>query len=316
MTKHFFLFVLAIVYLHFLFGQEKSVQIYDVSDEMQYQYSKPKVFDFVTNIPKNYIDLGKNAIKPNGLKWMGITALATVVMIPSDQDLIMHTQNISSNIGLSQKHTYKNVFLGVDYPTNVSATFYHFGHGNVSLLFASGFLATGLIKNDYRAIHTSIEIGESILTLGVMTQGLKRVFGRQSPNRSTQNGGYWEWFPNLKTYMKNTSSYDAMPSGHMATLASTVTVIATNYPEVRWIKPVGYSMIGLMCFEMMNSGVHWASDYPLGFLIGYSVAKVSSNRRITKVENKKLSYNKTVYHPELMVTNFFGRTMVGVKVSF
>ena len=63
-----------------------------------------------------------------------------------------------------------------------------------SLLFAAGFLTTGLIKKDYRAIHTSIEIGESILTLGVMTQGLKRVFGRQSPNRATVDGGEWNFF--------------------------------------------------------------------------------------------------------------------------
>jgi len=319
--KHILFILVCLIGINsILFAQDRKdsikIQYYDVSSDFQYAYAKPKVFDFFTNIPKNYADMGKKIVKPNGLKWIGITALATAVLIPPDQGFLESAQYMSEDLNLSRDHTYGNIFAGMDYPTNVSATFYHFGHGNVSLLFASGFLATGLIKNDYRAIHTSIEIGESIITLGVMTQSLKRVFGRQSPNRATIDGGYWEFFPNLKTYMKETPNYDAMPSGHMATLASTVTVIAKNYPEVKWIKPVGYTMMGLMGFEMMNSGVHWASDYPLGILIGYSVATVSVNRRITKIEKKKFSYNKVRLKPELTVTNFFGNTLIGCKVTF
>lgn len=292
------------------------IQYYDVSEEYQYGYKKPGVFDFFTNIPKNYADMGKKIVKPNGMKWLGITALATTVLVPADQGFVQSVQYASSDLGLSQSHSYHKIIGGVEYPTNIPATFYHFGHGNVSLLFASGFLATGLIKNDYRAIHTSIEIGESIITLGIMTQSLKRVFGRQTPNRATVDGGRWNFFPNLKDYMINTPNYDAFPSGHMATLASTVTVIAKNYPEVKWIKPVGYTMMGLLGVEMMNSGVHWAGDYPLGILIGYSVATVSVNRRITKVEKRKLSYHKVRYTPEFTVTSFFGNTLIGCKVHF
>lgn len=297
-------------------SRNQNLQYYDVSDDFQYAYPKPKVFDLFTNIPKNYVDLGKKVVKPNGLKWLGITAIATALILPSDQDLLIGVQNVSDAVDLSQDHRYNKIVGGVEYPTNVSAGFYHLGHGNVSLLFAAGFLTTGLIKKDYRAIHTSVEIGESILTLGVMTQGLKRVFGRQSPNRATVDGGEWNFFPNLKEYMKNTPNYDAFPSGHMATLTSTVTVIAKNYPEIKWIKPVGYTMMGLLGFEMVNSGVHWAADYPLGILIGYSVATVSVNRRITKVEKTKLSYGKVKYYPEFTVTSFFGNTLIGCKVSF
>jgi len=204
----------------------------------------------------------------------------------------------------------------VEIPTNVSATFYHFGHGSISLLVTGGVLTVGLIKNDYRAIHTSIEVVESFVTLGVMTQGLKRVFGRQSPNMATVDGGEWNFFPNLGDYMKNTAYYDAVPSGHMATIIAATTVFSKNYPEIGWIKPLGYSMAAIMGFEMMNSGVHWASDYPLGILIGYSVATVSVNRRITKVSSEATSYHQHKIRPEFFISSLYGTPVYGFKAVF
>lgn len=293
-----------------------NLQYHQITDELQYGYSKPRVFDLFVNIPKNYADMGKGIATKDGLKLLGLTAISTAILLPNDQFWTNNVQDASKKIGYSSDHRYKKLIGGMDFPTNISAMYYHFGHGNTSLLYATGFLATGLIKKDYRAIHTSIEIGESILTLGVLTQGLKRVFGRQSPNRSSVDGGVWHFFPNLKEYMGNTSNYDAMPSGHMATFTATFTVIAKNYPEVKWIKPIGFTMMGLLGYEMLNSGVHWAGDYPLGILIGYAVGTVSANRRITKVESKKYSFYKTRYKPELTVTSFLGQPMLGARVVF
>ena len=59
----------------------------------------------------------------------------------------------------------------------------------------------------------------------------------------------------------------------MATGMMTVTVIAENYPEKKYVKPLGYALLGAMSFQMINNGVHWASDYPLGLAIGYAVGK-------------------------------------------
>ncbi len=36
-------------------------------------------------------------------------------------------------------------------------------------------------------------------------------------------------------------------------------------------------MVPLM-FQMVNNGVHWWSDYPLGLFIGYTVGKVVAGR--------------------------------------
>jgi hypothetical protein len=55
----------------------------------------------------------------------------------------------------------------------------------------------------------------------------------------------------------------------------TITVLADNYPEYSLIRPIGYTLMGLLGFQMMNNGVHWASDYPLALAIGYGLGKVA-----------------------------------------
>jgi hypothetical protein len=99
---------------------------------------------------------------------------------------------------------------------------------------------------------------------------------------STSNGGNWNLFPSFKAYQNNTPYYDAFPSGHLATLMSTVTILTENYPEKKWIKPVGYSITGLVGYAMINNKVHWAGDYPLAIALGYLCAKqvVKHNRKI------------------------------------
>ena len=193
---------------------------------------------------------------------------------------------------------------------------YHLGHGNTTLLIGLGFLTVGGIKKDYRAIHTSTQVLEGLLTLGFITQGSKRIFGRESPHAKTKPRGRFHGFPGWNEYMENTSSYDAMPSGHVATLTSTVTVIARNYPEIKWIRPVGYSLIGVLGIEMMNSGVHWASDYPLGFLIGYAVGTVVTDSKITKIHKEAHSNRLKGFDTNLTFNRIGGDNLLGVQFVF
>ena len=79
-------------------------------------------------------------------------------------------------------------------------------------------------------------------------------------------------------------SYDAFPTGHLATAMATVTVIADNYPEYRFVRPVGYSLMGLLGYAMLNNGVHWASDYPVGIALGYAFAKIAVRNGRSRVE--------------------------------
>ena len=143
--------------------------------------------------------------------------------------------------------------------------------------------------------------------------------GRQSPSPAIGNGnpgGQWKLIPSLKAYQTNTSNYDAMPSGHLATFIATITVIAANYPEIKYLEPVGYSLMGTMAFEMLSSKVHWASDYPLAILIGYVVGKTVANRRIIKKSKTEGpgSVKAPKFKMNLIFTPHYG--MAGLIMTF
>jgi membrane-associated phospholipid phosphatase len=123
-------------------------------------------------------------------------------------------------------------------------------------------------------------------TLAITTQFVKRITGRQSPFRAMDPppgttavpGGSWHFLISPKNYQKSVSNHDAFPSGHLATAMATVTILAGNYPDNKYIKPVGYTLMGLLGYSMLNNGVHWLSDYPLAIAIGYTCGKIALAR--------------------------------------
>jgi membrane-associated phospholipid phosphatase len=168
-------------------------------------------------------------------------------------------------------------------PDNLNSTFYYLGDGWTHLAVASSFWIYGGIKKDNRALQTSSQLGEAIFSTGLVVQALKRLTGRQSPYVATKDRGEWHLFPSYNTYQNFVPNYDAFPTGHLATAMATVTVIAENYPEYRFIRPVGYSLMGLLGYSMLNNGVHWASDYPVGIALGYAFAKIAVRNGRTRV---------------------------------
>ena len=135
----------------------------------------------------------------------------------------------------------------------------------------------------FSKLQTASQLAQGMLTTGFSTQLLKHITGRESPFRSSRDGGRWDFFPNQIEYHKHVPRYDAYPSGHLATAMMTVTVIAQNYPEKKFIRPVGYGLMTILSFEMVNNGVHWISDYPLALLMGYAFAKMAVDRGRTRV---------------------------------
>lgn len=109
-----------------------------------------------------------------------------------------------------------------------------------------------------------------------------------------------------------------MPSGHMATYIAALTVITTNYPNVKWLKPVGYTMAGVMAFQMMSSRVHWASDYPFAILMGYVIGKNAANRRIKKEVKNNVTGEiiEPRFKTDLAFSSHSGYNMVGFVVRF
>ncbi|MEK9139393.1 MAG: phosphatase PAP2 family protein, partial [Bacteroidota bacterium] len=161
--------------------------------------------------------------------------------------------------------------------TSVSDFFVSLGDGKSQIMLAGAFGVFGFAASDGRALRTASQTLEALLATGLVVQMLKRVTGRESPSVTTSERGTWRPFPSFASYKKHQSRYHAYPSGHIATTMSTVTVLIENYPEQRWLTPVGYTVVGLVGMGLVNNGWHWYSDLPLGIALGYVFGRIVSH---------------------------------------
>ncbi len=321
-------FILVIISSSTAFSQQidslkvDEIQEFKISETETYSYKKPKFKDLYRHIPNDLAQFGKSFIKKENLLWSGLAVGSTALIVPFDQRLTDAASDFGRGINWDKDHSYSKI-AGVlrVIPNDINSAVYYIGNGGTTMILSGAFYAFGKINNNYRALNTSSELVEVLLSVGVITQTIKRITGRQSPSAAIATGnpgGHWTPFPSFKSYQSSTPNYDAMPSGHVATFMATLTVIATNYPEKKWIKPVGYSLMGLMAFNMVSSKVHWVSDYPLAILIGYFIGKNAANRRIIK--RKKTDITGAFIEPKFKTDFSFNYTpnykTVGVTVSF
>nr|MBC7612523.1 phosphatase PAP2 family protein [Pseudopedobacter sp.] len=250
-------------------------------------YQKPQKFGFVTHVPSDLWQITKAPFQKENLKGLGLVLGSTALLYWQDQNIVNAAQQFSNHIGL-QRSVEFNAPLKVagerlvKIPQNLNTGLYEMGEGGTTMYIAAGLFIYGKINKDNRSLQAASDLTESFITMGVATQIIKRITGRQTPSSSTMSRGEWNLFPSFHNFNSDKSSYDSFPSGHLSTMMATVTVLAQNYPEKKWIKPVGYSLIGLTGFAMLNNGVHWVSDYPLAIALGYLSGKIITNRHLQK----------------------------------
>lgn len=267
--------------------------VYDINSSTIISYKKPKHFAFITNIPKDLYGFTKNSFRKKNYKDLAIIAGTTAFLFFADQVITNTVQSNFRDAGIHATENYSPIVqiniggkatnLG-KLPHNINTFFYNLGQGSSTMLLAGGFYIMGKIKKDNRALQTASQLTEAFIALGLSTQVIKYATGRENPSDATVTRGRWRPFPSWSDFQNNKPKYDAFPSGHLATFVSTVTIIGENYPHIKWIKPVGYTIAGLIGLSMINNGVHWASDFPLGFALGYGFGKfISKKSRFTLV---------------------------------
>lgn len=292
------------------------VQRFDLGRYGIYDYRRPVRLRALREVPATVGGTFQLAFEKGSLPEWGAVAASTLALYAADEYLLDKTRMLARHVGLPPNHPSINLrFAGLKLPipSTIGSAIYFLGDGTTDLLVAGGFLVQGWRKDDNRARTTASEITSGLLSLGVYTQLLKRSFGRQTPSEATKPRGRWRPFPPLVDYNANVPAYDAMPSGHMAAAMSTVEIVALNYPEKRFVRPLGYSLMTLLGFAMVNNGVHWASDYPLALLIGGGVARVTVARGRAEVraagEASETARRKLSWEPLL------SPTAVGVRVG-
>lgn len=214
------------------------------------------------NMPKDWNRWGKASFRSEtATDWAAISAL-TAVLIATDDATYSPSQRFYNSSSSAKKWS--------DFCADI-------GDGRTQFTLAGTFAAYGLLFDDNRAWRTGSQIVEAVLASGAVVQVMKHVTGRESPYVRSVPLGRWSAFPNQIDYHRYVPYYDAFPSGHICTSLATVIVIAENYPEEHWIRPVGYVFTTLVGVGMANNGIHWYSDYPLGLFIGYYFGMLASH---------------------------------------
>ena len=297
-----------------------SGQVYQFADK-KFIYQKPKPFQFIQYAPKDlYINLS-HTLRIKNLWKIGALAAVTGILVVYDQSTVDKAKRIGGHLHLSHSEELKSYFdfasISMRGPTDISSGIYFLGDGWTHTFIALSFLGYGLTTNNNRALQTASQLVEGFLTTGFTVQLLKHISGRETPNRASVPGGVWRLFPDPSRYGGNQPKYGAYPSGHMATSMMTVTVIAENYGGNKYIRPLGYTLMTLLAFQMMNNGVHWASDYPLGIALGYTFGKIAVNRGRSEVKENQSSVNEQQPSKSFILTPvILGQNSLGLGFQY
>jgi len=225
--------------------------------------SSLKWYTMFQKIPGDWVQAWKVTVSPDNLPTMaGITAL-TVAMIATDRPVWERADDL---------------YRGSRTARGASDFFVYLGDGRPQFGLSLAFATYGFAASDNRALLTASQITEVILSCGTVVQVLKHITGRESPIVSTRRNGRWKFFPNQLEYHRRVPHFDAFPSGHIATSLATLTVILENYPETKpWLQPLGYTIVSAIGISLVNKGIHWWSDFPLGIYLGYHFGKIVSH---------------------------------------
>lgn len=247
-----------------------------------YAEEKLKFTQAFTEIPATSIKTLKRSFSKEAIPAWGAIIGSTGVLIYYDEEIYADLQKRGRDWGIgNEDNTTSAISFGgqelLRLPSDTGSFLYFLGDGWMHAGIAGGFMAVGQITENNYNFNTGVMLFHGMFVSTIFNQTLKRSFGRESPEVSTHNRGNWKPFPSFNEYNTRTASYDAMPTGHVMTATLTFTILSERYPDQRSIiYPVGGLWITALGFQMVNNGVHWASDYPLGIGMGYLIGKLST----------------------------------------
>ena len=273
------------------------------------KYDKPKLtlWSVISEIPSTGIKSVEYSFTKDTIPAWAVIVTTTALTYHYDDDIYKGTQETGRRWGIGNEDYTKTAISGFGFdllrlPSDTGSALYFLGDGWTHTGAALAFLANGYFFDNNRPYNTGLQIIHGMVVSTFFSQAIKRATGRESPNRATEPKGKWRPFPSVAAYQSDTASYDAFPSGHIMTATLAFTVIGENYPEYsNYIFPLEILWLTGLGFEMVNNGVHWASDYPLGIGIGYVVGKMA-----TRMGEKKTVADKKL--PEKPMWSFFPTT--------
>lgn len=269
-----------------------SVNFAFAEDKLQFR-------QLLTEVPTTSKTFLKESFSEDSLPYWGVILSTTGVLYHYDEEIYAELQKRGRNWGVGNEDNTSSVLTIsgheiVRLPSDTGSFLYFLGDGWMHAGIGAGFVTTGQIAENNYTFNTGIMIWHGMLVSTIFNQVLKRSLGRESPEVSTSKRGSWHLFPGFNDYNSKTASYDAMPSGHIMTATLTFTILSERYPEYnQYIYPIYGVWASALMFQMVNNGVHWASDYPLGIAMGYMIGKKAAQIGTDAKDNLE---EKTSWH--------------------
>ena len=252
-------------------------------------------YQMVADVPRDdYLFITKSFTGPNVSAYVTIAALTGALM------------RFDKSGWRYENRLYKTSYAF----RNTSNVFEFLGNGGSHFILSGLFAAYGLAEHDESALRTASNIVEAELSAGLLVQVLKRITGRESPAGSDKTLGDWKFFPSIKEYQKDQPKYYSFPSGHMAAAAAVLTVVANDNPQCTWIRPAGYCALGILGISLVSEGMHWYSDLPLGFFIGYSIGNIVAPEIKTDKDHSSSKTSQVIIMPNIGYNN------LGLSMSY
>jgi hypothetical protein len=222
----------------------------------------PAWHSMITHIPATWYGAYQRVFQPAKISSIVGIGVLTTALVATDEETWRMSRKFQKSSEFNRDFTDACVYIGDGLP--------HFGT-------AAAFALFGFATDDHRAIRTASQIVEALVGTALIVHTVKRISGRQRPSHATHPAGVWDVFPNQMDYNRTIPKYDAFPSGHLSTTVATLTVIMENYPEATWLKPVSYTLMGLVAFGLANEGMHWYSDFPLAIALGHLIGTAAAH---------------------------------------
>lgn len=272
-----------------------------LSDAAFAQERKISLLQTVTEIPQTTLSTLEVSFSKESLPYWGAVLSSTALLYHYDEQLLDGAQDDGRKFGIGNEDNTKAFIRagGQDLlrlPTDMGSFLYFLGDGWMHGGIAAGFLAAGHFGDNNYHWNTGAMIFHGMFVSTILNQTLKRSFGRESPFVKTKERGAWKMFPSFNEYNTNTARYDAMPSGHVMTTALTFTILGERYPKHSTaIYSTGAVWAGALMWQMMNNGVHWASDYPLGIAMGIVTGKMAT--KLAQRKEKANEFSQWIIYP-------------------
>jgi membrane-associated PAP2 superfamily phosphatase len=239
------------------------------TDVAELHNNTPEWHSVVTNPPADWYVFSEQMLNIDRVRDVLYIGIITGGLMVVDQQLYDVTQDVRRQSPFVKRLNKYSVAVG---------------DGKYQFAATGGLALYGWIGGDERCLRTASQMAESIIAVGIVVQVLKRITGRESPAASTQNGGMWRFFPNLRQYTKNEPQYYSFPSGHISSTTAALTVINENFPEsAGWLRPASYAIIGMVGVGLVGERMHWYSDLLPGIALGYSFGLISAHPKGLKI---------------------------------